>query len=518
MASIRRRRLLLWTVVGGPLLCALCVAVLIVLNEPEAEGPTDFVQTQKPEAIPPAKAEAVPSPLPPAAQLALPLAPVNVIGNYDCGIAVGRGAAAGLAVVSVPAEGGGAFAVLNEYGEVFSGLLPFKPNHRRVGRQADGAVVAALGDLRWNSEVFRERNSPEPVRVFVDGLLTHQTEKALEFGVAPNGESFYLHEPLGEAHTRLVVRDLVFGEETHHDFGARFAPTNDYEVKFAPRYSNDGREVMFTPAGPDSFGVGSHLFVPVRGEGMRSVRVLSEGEAPGGGGEASIDVREVYSAVFASSETGYFAHPASSPASDGRRRWRLARRDFDYEAGAAAEVWSRQLALRFFYGHMTLSDDGRWLALGAWNLLVVDTRTGGTALSYPKAGEKQKELERLGNVMPSGSTVADLGSVTNWRFNGDRIGLLRSIGAQSTQECDYRAGRRQYYACRAELRRSGRYRTVYDVFALGARRAHAQPLYRVEANPDVPCGHAHFAFRLHSQEGRLAFKATAPAAGDDRIL
>ena len=148
---------------------------------------------------------------------------------------------------------------------------------------------------------------------------------------------------------------------------------------------------------------------------------------------------------------------------------------------------------------------------------MVDTRTGGTALSYPKAGEKQKELERLGNVMPSGSAVADLGSVTNWRFNGDRIGLLRSIGVQSTQECDYRAGRRQYYACRAELRRSGRYRTVYDVFALGAP-VDAQPLYRVEANPDVPCGHAHFAFRLRSQKGRLAFKATAPIAGDGRIL
>ena len=516
MTSIRRRQLA-WTVVGGSLLGALGVAVLILNIAPEAESPTDRAQAQEPKATPPAKTEAAPSPAPPAAQLALALAPANVIGNYDCGIAVGRGAAAGLAVVSVPVEGGGAFAVLNEYGEVFSGLLPFKPNHRRVGRQADGAVVAALGDLRWNSEVFRERNSPEPVRVFVDGLLTHQAEKALEFGVAPNGESFYLHEPLGEAHTRLVVRDLVFGEETHHDFGARFAPTNDYEVKFAPRYSNDGLEVMFTPAGPDSFGVGSHLFVPVRGEGMRNVRVLSEGEAPGGGGEASVDVREVYSAVFASSETGYFAHPASSPASDGRRRWRLARRDFDYEAGTAAEVWSRQLALRFFNGHMTLSDDGRWLALGAWNLLVVDTRTGGTALSYPKAGEKQKELEWLGNVMPSGSTVADLGSVTNWRFNGDRIGLLRSIGAQSTQECDYRAGRRQYYACRAELRRSGRYRTVYDVFALGAP-VDAQPLYRVEANPDVPCGHAHFAFRLRSQKGRLAFKATAPAVGDGRIL
>ena len=196
MTSIRCRQLL-WTVVGGSLLGALGVVVLILRTAPEAESPTDRAQAQEPKATPPAKTEAAPSPAPPAAQLALALAPANVIDNYDCGIAVGRGVAAGLAVVSVPVEGGGAFAVLNEYGEVFSGLLPFKPNHRRVGRQADGAVVAALGDLRWNSEVFRERNSLEPVRVFVDGLLTHQTEKALEFGVCPERGVLLLARTVG---------------------------------------------------------------------------------------------------------------------------------------------------------------------------------------------------------------------------------------------------------------------------------------------------------------------------------
>ena len=127
--------------------------------------------------------------------------PQEVIGNFDCRMVAGRGPASDTALVVLPVETAegrpkrARFAVLDANGQVFSGMLPFYPNHRRLGKRADGVVVVGFADLRLNSREQREPGTPEPVHIYADGQLVFATERALDFGVAPDGSSVFVQEP-----------------------------------------------------------------------------------------------------------------------------------------------------------------------------------------------------------------------------------------------------------------------------------------------------------------------------------
>ena len=69
--------------------------------------------------------------------------------------------------------------------------------------------------------MFRPPEAPEPVHIYWDGELVYENDKAWRFGVAPDGSSFYVIEPLAGEASRLVVRSLDAGEEHHYDLGVR---------------------------------------------------------------------------------------------------------------------------------------------------------------------------------------------------------------------------------------------------------------------------------------------------------
>ncbi len=75
-----------------------------------------------------------------------------------------------MAVVTAPTEDGAEFAVVDSGGTLFSDVLPFVPNHRRIGRSADGSVLVGFADLRLNSRVFRAADTPEPLLIYIDRL------------------------------------------------------------------------------------------------------------------------------------------------------------------------------------------------------------------------------------------------------------------------------------------------------------------------------------------------------------
>ena len=141
----------------------------------------------------PAEAVAAPEP---ALQPGVGFTPEELIDNPNCDFTVGLGDAAGTAVYVLSDGPGARFAVLDGEGTVFGDELPFDPNHYRLGRRADGSVVVALADLRLNSKEFRPDDSPEPIRVYRDGQVIFEHDKVWQFGVAPDGSSFYVVEPL----------------------------------------------------------------------------------------------------------------------------------------------------------------------------------------------------------------------------------------------------------------------------------------------------------------------------------
>lgn len=430
------------------------------------------------------------------------LNPLDVFGNSDCLLTAGDGPVTAHALIAIATDYGAAFAVLDPAGTYLSGRLDFRPNHLQFGKPKHRHAVVALGALRWKPGYFAPPDGSTPVRVFDDGHLIYQTQRALDFGLDPSGKLLYVHEPLPDGRTRMVVRELGSGARRHYELGEQFAPNEAGERRFTAGYSIDADEVMLTLLHPARRG--ERLFLGTRDSRRREVLVFDHDKAaikhP-----APLTVRNARSAVFASSNTGYFAHPHTPSATDAEPGWLLVRRDFDHQAGTVSEAWTLPLSRLDFDGRMTLSSNGKWLAFGGENIRAVNTLTGEIVFTYA-TGDPRQELQRLENVMPQGSTAADLGRVSGWQFHNNTIGVHRIIGADALAACDRRIGRKRYHECLSKLRRDGRYRTVADVFGrLDRGQPGRRPYYRAEINAESPCDGAYFDRRLQSKRGILIF-------------
>ena len=333
-------------------------------------------------------------------------APGAVLANPDCGIAAGWGMPAGdVALVVVPdaAAGGppaGArFAVLDGSGTRFAGELPFRPNHWRLGRRADGGVVTAFADLRLNSEVSKPPDAPEPLRVYLDGGLVYRSEKAWDFGVARDGSSFFAVEPLAGRASRLVIRNLDLGAESHHDLGGELNPLSASDSPYGASYSRDAGEVTFWPPQQRDGVLGDYWFYPVGGGAPRVVRAVSartgaplrEDMAADAVDPRMVRVERVAGRseerlVFDSSEVVY--HVADkSPTWRGGGPFEVAKYAYGGYGGTGGpgrtELWRRVVPMRI--ATWARAPDGPWLALGdgGRRVLVLDTATGDHALAFP---------------------------------------------------------------------------------------------------------------------------------------
>ena len=432
------------------------------------------------------------------------LKPGDVIGNPKCRMLAGRDAARDTALVVVPEDSGTRLAVLGGNGLVYEASLPFVPHHLQLGKRVDGSVVAGVGDLRLGSRVFREPHTIEPVRIFQDGRVLYETEKAWDFGIASDGSSFYVHEPLAGDASRLVVRNLDDGTETHIDLGTAYSTNNAYDSGYSVGYANGAKEIAFKKGG--DYGRGLYRFYSVSGEDVRTIRV-GRTFAAIADAVADIVVDDNALAQIVSSEEGYFAYPPTKSAATGTPEpWRIVRRRFGYgdEPGATDE-WSLDIGLAGYGGTMIPSDDGRWLGLKAWDFVLLNATTGGTVFQFPQV-DKTAQLARLASVMDEEATVADVGSVTSYSFRGEKLMLYRQIG--STLSCSGRAWNNleDYYKCVADLRRRGLYRTVIDVFDLAVIEMDSQPQFRVDFDERDQCAVGDFPLRgLEVLDGQLAF-------------
>ena len=433
------------------------------------------------------------------------LAPEHVIDNPKCRMSAGSGNAKGTALVVVPASDGARFAVLDADGTVFAGSLNFMPHHLRLGRRSDGTLVAGLADLRLNSREFREPEAPEPLHIYVNAQLVYETTKAWNFGVARDGSSFFVLEPMAGDASRLLLRNLDLGEETHFDLGSVFKPANPYDPGFVARYTDRQDEVMFHQGG--DFGRGLYHFYSVDGGHTRTIGI---GLPTNTAAAATVGLEmpdDAFEARIISSEIGYFAYSLKREAPDTTgmpERWLIMKRRFRYgPEPAVEEIWSRDLHLSGFNGSMVESDDGRWLALGAWDFTLLNSTTADTVFVYPQV-DKAAERARLESVIPADAANEDVGGVQGHYFRGGELVFLRQVG--STRACGGRGGLEGYRSCVADLRSRGLYRTVLDVFDLDRITLQGQPDFRFEINPDNQCARGHHPLRgLQDHGGRLTY-------------
>ena len=242
------------------------------VDPPPASRPRDVPGTTEPGPIA-SDATAAPSHAEPSAPSTVgAITAEEAIDNVDCRMEAGRGAAGNFAVVLLPSETGVRFSVIGGEGEVFSGVLPFAPDRLELGKSPDGGLVVGAGRLfrgrgggfrgRWGShrlrrygglwasgaDIWEAEGSAYPVRIYVDGQIVHETAKAWQFGVARDGSSFFIHEPLGTDASRLIVRDLLRNEEEHHFLGPLCSNKWDRGGCRAS-YTHAGGEVVLSPSG-----------------------------------------------------------------------------------------------------------------------------------------------------------------------------------------------------------------------------------------------------------------------------
>ena len=389
--------------------------------------------------------------------------PQEVIGNLDCRFRAGWGNAAGRGLVLLPEEGGARFEVLDGEGRIFGDALPFVPNHYQLTRQTDGSVLTGFGDLRLNSPVSRPEVTPEPVRIYRDGRMIYETEKAWNFGLAPDGSAFFVVEPMAGMASRLVIHNLNLGREYHQDLGYAYTPSFD-ELRYGIRFTADSAEVMMFPLLVT--GGKSHIFFPANGENRRQITLEGRGAA-----------------VFESMHRGYYASPQGK-----NEPWLIQKKEFRWadQSGSPGtmDVWSQEINLEHFSETMRLSNDGAWLILNAWVIQVLDTQTGKTVFTWPHAMPYDEEqLARLSTVLPPDATIADVGGVGSVNIFDGQLLLYRKV---------QRAARRFSYS--------------FDVFDMTGIVPDSKPNFRIPVSWGDRCLEGDFALRgLQDVDGALTY-------------
>ena len=326
--------------------------------------------------------------------------PADVLADPQCRMVVGQRTASDTALVYLPLGEGAWFAVVNSFGVVFDGALPFVPERPVVGKRPDGTILAGFG-------------LEGEVQVVHDGSVIYEYDDVLRFDIADDGSSFFVVEPMAGDASRLVVRNLDLREEHHYDLGA--TARSDRGMEFDLSYSIDFAEVIAQPSHGE--GGTSRFYHPVVGGDPREVseRRHAAPTTPG--------IRPSDSSIFASSASSYHAH-YMGPASRGEfaYRWRIFKIEREFMAGAERreESWTRDV--RFMFLTMHLSPDGAWLVLSDvfTGVVVLDATDGETVFSYPQERDRRLELWRFGRrfVNPEerfwGRFVGDRLFVSRW--------------------------------------------------------------------------------------------------------
>lgn len=100
--------------------------------------------------------------------------PEAVLADPQCRMVVGQRTASDTALVYLPLGDGAWFAVVNTFGVVFDGALPFIPERPAIGKRPDGTILAGFG-------------LEGEVQVVHDGSVIYEFDDVWSFGIAHDG-------------------------------------------------------------------------------------------------------------------------------------------------------------------------------------------------------------------------------------------------------------------------------------------------------------------------------------------
>ena len=418
-------------------------------------------EISKPESLPPTV---------PVEALLTHFRPEVVLDNPECRVRAGKGASSDLAVVTLPVGEWARFATLGADGILYAAALDFNPAQLRVARHRDGSVLTLLGE-RYTLEALLGLPPLRPVRIFRDGELMYSNDGVRYFGLAADGSSFFVVEPLAAETSRLIIRDLERGGERHYDVGGRLTPPAGGDgPAWWPRYTRDHRDVMLEPNYEENTQ-GSHYFYPVRrGDGtVRRIRALDQ---PG-----------VLWALFASRSVGYIA----TDITDLNPGFLLSREEFDSEIGDRVK-WERVVVDGASALGMELSDDGSHLLLEGRHLTLVNAVTGGTVLEFPRE-DQAEQLSRMTRILGPAARASELGWAGGAVLAHDQIHLSRGFRTPEG-----------YSMTR-----------FYDIFEINDLAPDGGPSRRVSSETKGPCSPGdHVRQGLQEHDGKLTFMTEVP--------
>lgn len=395
-----------------------------------------------------------------------------VIADPQCRMMVGQRTAADTALVYLPLGDGAWFAVVNTFGVVFDGKLPFIPERPRVGKRRDGTILVGF-------------NLGDEVQVIHDGSVIYEFDDVWSFDIADDGSSLFVVEPLAGSASRLVIRNLELREEHHFDLGTTIAQTGR-GLDVALAYSLDLAEVIVRPSGGRG---GTSLFYPVVGGDPREVVVEHRPAMP------SKDL-----SLFATSELSYHARNLNDEPQDRYGLlWQIVKVEREFGNGEdSREVWARDLQFLPTLA-MQLSLDGFWLVLAdpVAGIEVLHTADGEPVLSYPVRRDDRMQMMRYG------SRFVNLAQRFRARFVGGELLVAQSVAGKPDEGWEVVAFELDPVAKRARIVR------VFEVEP-GIDETEQAFAIRTSLDPNAPASckdHALLDRRLAVRDGRLVYWA-----------
>lgn len=404
------------------------------------------------------------------------LTPREVIDNPQC-----RMRAVGDAAVAVLIEPDAArFLVVDGDGPVYGGNLPFAASGYRLGRRADGSLLAGFfGVLTHAAGTIPP--PPEPAVIFLDGQVIYEHQDVVRLGIAPDGSSFFAIETVTADSFELLIRNLDQEKEYRYDIGNTFKSWG-LELCYGAFYSPDYSEVHLDPGCPgDEGGMGTHYFYKTGASGAPRIIEIEDREG------------KQDEAVLVSSTEGYFVE--DERAHRDAPRFTVAKRQFDWPEGKARSVWSFTTSYNIPDWSIRVWSRGAWLTLKTilsgllpstwdrkdWRLLVIDGATGKTVFDFPRVSE-QEQRERLGDFLSPATVPPGVGHVDGERIDGNELLIRRSFSRD-------------------------REVSAYDVYEMDTLSNDAQPLRRIPINQTVGniCASRNYPRVLADRNGRLAY-------------
>lgn len=412
-------------------------------------------------------AETVPAP-------AGELTPQEVIDNPQCRMHAAQDTAAVVLIESDEAR----FLVVDGDGPVYGGDLSFPASNYRLGRRADGSIMAGFFGVLSHA-AGTVPMPPEPAVIFLDGQVIYEHHDVVRVGIAPDGSSFYAVETVTEDSFELLIRNLDQEKEYRHDIGNTFKSWG-LELCYSAFYSPDYSEVHLNPGCPgDEGGVGTHYFYKTGGGTPRTIRIEDR--------ESRRD-----EALLVSSTEGYFVEDERVERDE--PRFTIAKRQYVWPEGASRDVWSFVTSHNYSEWSIRVWSSGAWLTLNTipsglphtwdrrdWRLLALDGATGEIVFDFPRVSQKEQR-ERLGDFLNPATQPPGIGNVSGHGISGNELLIRRSFSRE-------------------------RETSAYDVYDMDTLSDNAKPLFRIPINRrwNNSCASRNYPRVLADRNGRLAY-------------